>query len=164
MSAPISQSPLKLFHSKSRQLCRCRHQIPVRRIHSSTPRAISTTASRSVEYTPQQPRQPQSRPRWAQTPPLMTAPYRIKPLPEDNDFTVNDDPAKLDRAYVRLLGEDGDQMLTEEVKWVAITHKSFDHGRRGYNDRLSMEGKGVITENFLSSGRHWFFFVLTSGQ
>lgn len=31
-------------------------------------------------------------------------------------------------------------MLTDEVKWLAITHKSFDHGKRGYNDRLAFLG------------------------
>ena len=32
-------------------------------------------------------------------------------------------------------------MLTEEVKWLAVTHKSFDHGKRGYNDRLAYLGR-----------------------
>lgn len=31
-------------------------------------------------------------------------------------------------------------MLTDEVKWLAVTHKSFDHGRRGFNDRLAFLG------------------------
>ena len=34
-------------------------------------------------------------------------------------------------------------MLTEEVKWLAVTHKSFDHGKRGYNDRLAFLGMGL---------------------
>ena len=71
----------------------------------------------------------------------MTAPIRSKPWPEKpNDFYVNRDPEKLDRVYNRVLGQGGDSMLTDEVKWLAITHKSFDHGRRGYNDRLSFLG------------------------
>ena len=70
----------------------------------------------------------------------MTAPYRIKPLPEGNEFPVNEDAGKLDEMYRRLLGENGEAMLSEEVKWLAVTHKSFDHGRRGFNDRLSLEG------------------------
>lgn len=69
----------------------------------------------------------------------MTAPYRSKP-PVDNDFPVNEDPEKLDRVYERILGRDGHKILTEEVKWLAVTHKSFDHGRRGYNERLSFLG------------------------
>lgn len=31
-------------------------------------------------------------------------------------------------------------MLSEEIKWLAVTHKSFDQGRRGYNDRLALLG------------------------
>ena len=71
----------------------------------------------------------------------MTAPFRSKPPVANNDFTVNEDPERLDDVYVRILGSGGDKMLTEEVKWLAVTHKSFDHGRRGYNDRLAFLGK-----------------------
>ena len=53
---------------------------------------------------------------------------------------VNEDPVQLDKAYVRVLGRGGEAMLTEEVKWLAVTHKSFDHGKRGYNDRLAFLG------------------------
>jgi large subunit ribosomal protein L15 len=42
--------------------------------------------------------------------------------------------------YVRLLGEGGDKLLSEEVKWLAVTHQSYDQGRRGFNDRLSYLG------------------------
>lgn len=35
-------------------------------------------------------------------------------------------------------------MLTDEVKWLAITHKSFDQGRRGFNDRLAFFGRRII--------------------
>ena len=79
-------------------------------------------------------------PRWASTPPRMIAPVRSKPPVFNNDFEVNNDPVKLDRVYRRTLGEDGENVLTDEVKWLAVTHKSFDHGRRGYNDRLAFLG------------------------
>ncbi|KAI9802351.1 MAG: hypothetical protein M1833_001857 [Piccolia ochrophora] len=46
--------------------------------------------------------------------------------------------------YVRFLGPDGHRMLTEEVKWLAMTHKSFDHGRRGFNDRLAYLGHRIL--------------------
>ena len=82
-----------------------------------------------------------SPPRWKVTPPRMTAPVRSKPPVLDNEFFVNEDPEKLDRVLVWVLGKDGDKMLTEEVKWLVVTHKSFDHGRRGYNDRLAFLGK-----------------------
>lgn len=80
------------------------------------------------------------RPRWQQTPARMIAPYRIRPLPRGPAFVVNNDPRKLDEAYVRMLGPSGDKMLSDEVKWLAVTHKSFDHGRRGFNDRLAYLG------------------------
>ena len=81
-------------------------------------------------------------PRWDTTPPRMMAPVRSKPPVLDNDFVVNRDPQKLDMVYNRVLGRDGDKMLSEEVKWLAVTHKSFDHGRRGFNDRLAYLGMG----------------------
>lgn len=70
----------------------------------------------------------------------MIAPFRSKPPAENNEFQVNESPQRLDAVYERVLGKGGDQMLTEEVKWLAVTHKSFDHGRRGYNDRLAFLG------------------------
>jgi len=39
-----------------------------------------------------------------------------------------------------MLGEGGEKVLSEEVKWLAVTHKSFDQGRRGFNDRLAFVG------------------------
>ena len=73
----------------------------------------------------------------------MTAPFRSKPAVEGNEHPVNEDPEKLDRAYERMLGKDGHKLLTDEVKWLAVTHKSFDHGRRGYNDRLAFLGTDI---------------------
>jgi len=70
----------------------------------------------------------------------MIAPIRTRPLPQGNDFKVNEDPRRLDEAYVKMLGNGGEKVLTDEVKWLAITHKSFDHGRRGFNDRLAFLG------------------------
>lgn len=32
-------------------------------------------------------------------------------------------------------------MLSEETKWLAVTHKSFEQGARGFNDRLAFFGK-----------------------
>ena len=53
---------------------------------------------------------------------------------------MNGDPKILDSAYVRMLGPGGDKVLGEEVKWLAVTHKSYDHGKRGFNDRLAYLG------------------------
>lgn len=73
----------------------------------------------------------------------MAMPFRVRPLPNQPVFHVNSDPAKLDAVYNKMLGKEGDAMLPEEVKWLAVTHKSFDHGRRGSNDRLAFLGMFV---------------------
>lgn len=49
-------------------------------------------------------------------------------------------------------------MLSEETKWLAVTNKSFDAGRRGFNDRLAFFGMGSYsrggrTANKLSAGK-----------
>ena len=79
-------------------------------------------------------------PRWESTPPRMIAPVRSKPPTPNDDYPVNTNPRLLDKVYNQVLGRGGFQMLTEEVKWLAVTHKSFDHGRRGFNDRLALLG------------------------
>lgn len=70
----------------------------------------------------------------------MKAPVLVCPRAPNNDFDVNEDPERLDYTYDQVLGEGGHEMLTDEVKWLAVTHKSFDHGRRGFNDRLAFLG------------------------
>jgi len=98
--------------------------------------------------------EPFSRPRWAQTPQAMKAPFR-SPMNPKSLYKCNNDPAILDAAYVRILGRDGDKVLSEEVKWLAVTHKSFDQGRRGFNDRLSYLGASLIlVVDIFNSGRH----------
>lgn len=75
----------------------------------------------------------------------MAAPVRSRQRPEGvTPLKINSDPQKLDQMYIRFLGKDGDKMLKEETKWLAVTHKSFDHGRRGFNDRLSFLGKRIV--------------------
>jgi large subunit ribosomal protein L15 len=81
------------------------------------------------------------RPRWSYTPEQMKAPYRWRIKNPAAQWKCNSDPELLDQFYIKFLGRGGDQMLTEEVKWLAITHKSFDQGRRGFNDRLAFFGK-----------------------
>lgn len=54
---------------------------------------------------------------------------------------MNEDPKLLDAMYNRLLGRDGDKMLPDEIKWLAVTHKSFDYGRRGFNTKLAYFGR-----------------------
>ena len=124
---------------KRRAVCRCISKLPLWSSCLPPSRSFATFSARL--YDPNHYADaPSDRPRWQAPPPRMTAPFRSKP-PVDNDYPVNEDPGKLDRVYERILGPDGHKLLTEEVKWLAITHKSFDHGRRGYNDRLAFLGK-----------------------
>ncbi|TDZ38166.1 hypothetical protein C8034_v000255 [Colletotrichum sidae] len=83
------------------------------------------------------------RPRWSYTPEGMKAPFspHITKNPKRSIWKVNEDPDKLDKMYINLLGKNGDKMLPEEIKWLAVTHKSFDQGRRGFNDRLAYMGR-----------------------
>lgn len=77
----------------------------------------------------------------------MSAPVRSRLKPEGvKPLAVNTDPQRLDQVYIRFLGKDGEKMLNEETKWLAVTHKSFDHGRRGFNDRLSFLGSFEILD------------------
>ncbi|PGH27234.1 hypothetical protein AJ80_01191 [Polytolypa hystricis UAMH7299] len=84
-------------------------------------------------------------PRWQHTPPAMKAPVRLRGgNPNALEFPVNSDPAVLDEFYSRMLGSGGVKTLSEEIKWQAVTHKSFDQGRRGFNDRLAYLGKHIV--------------------
>ncbi|EJP61637.1 RNase III domain-containing protein [Beauveria bassiana ARSEF 2860] len=87
-----------------------------------------------------------SAPRWSQTPAGMKAPLQMDfaKNPKNKVWAVNNDPARLDQMYERLLGQGGSKMLPDELKWLAVTHKSFDQGRRGFNDRLAMVGRMAL--------------------
>lgn len=82
------------------------------------------------------------KPRWSQTPAGMKAALQMDfaKNPKNKVWVVNNDPARLDQMYDRLLGQGGSKMLPDELKWLAVTHKSFDQGRRGFNDRLALLG------------------------
>lgn len=71
----------------------------------------------------------------------MRAPFKTRPKGDNDEYACNDDPRVLDEAYVKVLGTGGDKMLPEDIKWLVVTHKSFDHGRRGFNDRLAFMGR-----------------------
>ncbi|TAQ83971.1 hypothetical protein B7494_g7697 [Chlorociboria aeruginascens] len=76
----------------------------------------------------------------------MKAPFTIgkKRIEDTESWRCNEDPARLDNFYIKFLGRGGDRVLTEDVKWLAITHKSFDQGRRGYNDKLAFFGRRIL--------------------
>jgi large subunit ribosomal protein L15 len=77
-------------------------------------------------------------PHWLRTPPRMRAPVTLNS--GNRPYTCNNDPAKLDAMYTRLFGSGRGNIISEDVKWLAVTHKSFDQGRRGFNDRLAYLG------------------------
>lgn len=68
------------------------------------------------------------------------------------EWKVNEDPQKLDDALNNFFGREGERMLPEELKWQAVTHKSFDQGRRGFNDRLSY--LGAVKRSRVCKGRY----------
>lgn len=99
-------------------------------------RNFSTESSDRYE----QQNEPEEHPRWLTTPPRMTAPVRSKPPVLNNEYKVNESQQRLDEVFQNVLGGNGHRMLPKEIMWLAVTHKSFDHGRRGYNDRLAFFG------------------------
>ncbi|KAG0646469.1 hypothetical protein D0Z07_7510 [Hyphodiscus hymeniophilus] len=131
-SKPASQS-FRTIAARKRPTCQfasSSSRLPVQH--------FSVTSSRSeAQYENEQ----AARPRWSYTPQKMTAPYPTQIKDPNKAWQCNNDPAKLDRFYNTFLGRGGDSVLTEEVKWLAITHKSFDQGRRGFNDRLAFFGE-----------------------
>ncbi|KAM0258694.1 hypothetical protein ACHAQJ_003702 [Trichoderma viride] len=127
-------------------LARCRHSIrafaPCARAYAtesapSTPESFKMPAATTT--TPST----KTKPRWSQTPQGMKAPLQLDfaKSPRNKIWVVNNDPTRLDEVYNRLLGPGGSKMLPEELKWLAVTHKSFDQGRRGFNDRLALLGR-----------------------
>ncbi|KAI9877875.1 MAG: hypothetical protein M1830_002583 [Pleopsidium flavum] len=122
-------------------------------MRQSTPFSHTRCVSTSIPKHGEMEINRQDRPRWQFTPQDMRAPLRSRPKPLNNEFRVNEDPRRLDQMYTQFLGSGGDKMLTEEVKWLAITHKSFDHGRRGFNDRLAFLGTLEVAKAVVSTWR-----------
>ncbi|KAL4902378.1 hypothetical protein BDW74DRAFT_158431 [Aspergillus multicolor] len=130
--------PVRAVRTASCSACRslsspspAQFALPLSRRNYSTP-----AEEPPVDYT--------NKPRWSYTPPRMKAPFSLHFDSKRPDFPVNNDPQLLDQFYVRFLGDGGDKVLTDEVKWLAVTHKSFDQGRRGFNDRLAFLGKRIV--------------------
>ncbi|KXT17585.1 hypothetical protein AC579_6165 [Pseudocercospora musae] len=111
-----------------------------------TSRAASTLTRRKANVSSE----PQSQlPRWKQTPPALTMPIRLRAQPNQPVWEANTDDERLDQAYDSFCGrvagnKRGRDLLSEEVKWTAITHKSHTHGTQGFNDRLAYLGKRIL--------------------
>ena len=128
MSAKLRSTVFKShITSTNPQICsRCLSRI---RIHS---RSFSRTASVNDPDTPE---------RWSYTPERLRAPIPMTFHNKDKQWPVNESQKVLNEFYIKLLGEGGDAVLTDEVKWLAVTHKTFEQGKRGYNDRLAFLGR-----------------------
>ena len=141
---PSSQPAATLARLSSRSLhppprrFQCERQ-PPQPTPSRSRRPLTTTAYRAYDASATSSLS-EAQPRWAHTPERMTAPVSLKRHDPANEYPVNESAERLDAFYERFLGDGGHELLTEEVKWLAVTHKSFDQGRRGYNDRLAFLG------------------------
>jgi hypothetical protein len=134
-----SRTPLRSLQTLSgtqRRCCQCDSM------------RILVRSQRQFSTTPLRPEEQKERPRWSFTPPQMKAPFQPRPKDPSKAWTCNEDPAKVDSMYIGLFGRGGDKVLSDEIKWLAITHKSFDQGRRGFNDRLAFFGTRYLRFEF----------------
>ncbi|OTA99656.1 hypothetical protein M426DRAFT_324973 [Hypoxylon sp. CI-4A] len=132
MALNTSRSAARLARQTVRS-CRSQSVAP-----SYLPATSFSTSARRLE-------QVEERPRWAHTPEQMKAPFspHITKDPSRSVWKVNEDPKRLDDVLNNVLGRDGERMLPDELKWLAVTHKSFDQGRRGFNDKLAFLGRQI---------------------
>jgi large subunit ribosomal protein L15 len=138
MAAKATSRSFQFLAARARPSCQC---LKPSSAPASSIRHFSAASSSQEQDAPEQyETERETRPRWAHTPPRMKAPYATTIKDPDKAWEPNSDPARLDKFYVNFLGRGGENILTEEVKWLAITHKSFDQGRRGFNDRLAFLG------------------------
>lgn len=108
-----------------------------RAIAPAAQRYVHENSENASKYERQPTRLPYSNPEYIQNArPQPRAP--VAPRARKH-FQVNDDPAVLNRMYLKLFGKE--MGLSEEVKWQAVTHKSFDHGRQPFNSKLRFFGR-----------------------
>ncbi|KAM3500788.1 hypothetical protein MY10362_006105 [Beauveria mimosiformis] len=137
----MALQPCRMSLLRSRQGARV--FLPCARSYTTTTTAAETPESFKISESPES---KTSAPRWSQTPAGMKAPLQMDfaKNPKNKVWAVNNDPARLDQMYERFLGQGGSKLLPDELKWLAVTHKSFDQGRRGFNDRLAMVGRMAL--------------------
>nr|POE87326.1 hypothetical protein CFP56_29915 [Quercus suber] len=113
-------------------------------------------------------------PRWMKVPHRMRMPLRLRPEPKGPVWKVNTEQAPVDDMYDKFFAKAGGRthgraVLPDEIKvrlfptktlsavafqltahifrapqWLAITHKSFEHGAMGNSDRLAFLGKRIV--------------------
>ncbi|KAI0534937.1 RNase III domain-containing protein [Xylaria digitata] len=137
----VSLSWQALRHYRRQNACSV-----IRPLASTSSRTFATSASQHSEATAEAPR-------WSYTPQRMKAPFspHITKDPSRSLWLTNEDPDKLDDALNTFLGRDGAKLLPDELKWLAVTHKSFDQGRRGFNDRLAFLGRQICIREAMES-------------
>lgn len=137
------KAPLPFQPFASPAAARCFSRSPARQREASSSIEDRIAADHAGEIVAKDAPNEQDMPRWAKTPDRMKAPFSLA-IPKEGDDTpvwkVNEDPVVLDEFYDRFLGRGGHKLLPEELKWLAVTHKSFDQGRRGFNTRLAHFG------------------------
>lgn len=137
MATKTASRSLHPLTKRVRSSCQC--NIPANSRASFIRSFAVSSTHRDVQYDTDK----GERPRWAYTPEGMKAPFPTRIRDPEKAWECNSDPARLDDFYIKFLGRGGENVLTEEVKWLAVTHKSFDQGRRGFNDRLAFFGKAI---------------------
>ncbi len=149
----MALQPCRTSLLRSRQAARA--LLPCARSYATTA-ATETPESFKIAESREPKTAASSSPRWSQTPAGMKAPLQMDfaKNPRNKVWAVNNDPARLDQMYERLLGQGGSKMLPDELKWLAVTHKSFDQGRRGFNDRLALVGTWRF-ETRSQRGAYW---------
>ncbi|TGZ82667.1 hypothetical protein EX30DRAFT_137608 [Ascodesmis nigricans] len=105
---------------------------------AATESAPSATAAPSIPHAiarKKDPRPESERPHYDRP----RAPY---PMKNRTQFAVNEDIKKLNSVIDRLVGPD--HGLPDDLKWQIVTHKSFDHGRQPFNQKLAHFGRIVL--------------------
>ena len=119
---------------------RCLHQTALVADEAATPEAPEAAAAPELNVLTydQKPQRLEYQPvkRYQNVRPQPLAPFSVRVR---QPYIVNDSPKKLDAMYRELFGTDKFN-LPDDLKWQAVTHKSFDHGRQPYNEKLMFMG------------------------
>ncbi|KAL3423136.1 54S ribosomal protein L15, mitochondrial [Phlyctema vagabunda] len=139
MASKTASRSLQSITRQARQRCTC---ATAQAAAAPPVRQFSTSTSRRQQAQSDGP--PAERPRWTYTPEKMMAPFGFRVKDPAKAYRANSDPVVLDSMYTKFLGRGGSRVLSDEIKWLAVTHKSFDQGRRGFNDRLAFFGRRIL--------------------
>lgn len=94
--------------------------VPARRTFANKTPTRGTTSPSN-----QSPRLYSDQPRWKQTPAAMKMPIRLRPMPKQPVWKVNNNEGRLNQAYDLFLGKEGSAMLDEETKVLSCFNTSI---------------------------------------